>query len=113
MAEHSIKLGLGDFVFYSVLVSRAATHGFATFAACSLVILGVRSNLCVVFPSQISTLVGFGNDIGAFVGVSKGIAGATYIYLSGNFILFMYSICHRSMDRRGGWRAYLHVDEKF
>lgn len=38
--DYSIKLGLGDFVFYSVLVSRAAKYGFATFAACFLVILG-------------------------------------------------------------------------
>ncbi len=37
----SIKLGLGDFVFYSVLVSRAATYGFSAFVACFLVILGV------------------------------------------------------------------------
>jgi len=38
--DHSIKLGLGDFVFYSVLVSRAATYGFTTFMSCYLVILG-------------------------------------------------------------------------
>ena len=40
-ADYSIKLGLGDFVFYSVLVSRAAKYGFATCVACFLVIVGV------------------------------------------------------------------------
>mmetsp|Transcript_28460 Transcript_28460/g.36942 ORF Transcript_28460/g.36942 Transcript_28460/m.36942 type:complete len:432 (+) Transcript_28460:180-1475(+) len=37
--DRSIKLGLGDFVFYSVLVSKAALYGFTTCAACFLVIL--------------------------------------------------------------------------
>lgn len=37
--KNSIKLGLGDFIFYSVLVSKAAQYSFATFISCFLVIL--------------------------------------------------------------------------
>jgi len=36
---NSIKLGLGDFIFYSVMVGKAAQYSFTTFIACLLVIL--------------------------------------------------------------------------
>ena len=39
--ENTIKLGLGDFVFYSVLVSRAAQYDFSTMVACLVTILMV------------------------------------------------------------------------
>ncbi|KAG7389083.1 Presenilin-2 [Phytophthora pseudosyringae] len=39
LEDKSIKLGLGDFIFYSVLVARASLHGFDVFAACFLSIL--------------------------------------------------------------------------
>lgn len=37
--DNTIKLGLGDFIFYSLLVSKAAMYSFTTFAACVVVIL--------------------------------------------------------------------------
>ena len=37
--RNTIRLGLGDFIFYSVLVAKAAQYSFATFIACMLVIL--------------------------------------------------------------------------
>lgn len=44
--EKSVKLGLGDFVFYSVLVSRAAKSGFLPFLSCFVMIfLGLGSTI--------------------------------------------------------------------
>jgi presenilin 1 len=37
--RQSVRLGLGDFVFYSVLVSKAALYSWTTFVACTLAIL--------------------------------------------------------------------------
>lgn len=63
----SIKLGLGDFVFYSVLVSRAAVHGFSTCIACALVILGglgITLVLLAVFQKALPAL-----PVSIFLGV--------------------------------------------
>ena len=38
-SRNTIRLGLGDFIFYSVLVGKAAQYSFTTFSACMLVIL--------------------------------------------------------------------------
>ena len=47
--RNTIRLGLGDFIFYSVLVAKAAQYSFATFAACVLVILaGLGGTLVLV-----------------------------------------------------------------
>ena len=47
--DSSIKLGLGDFIFYSVLVSRAAAFGFATWAAVALtVLMGLGGTLALL-----------------------------------------------------------------
>jgi presenilin 1 len=40
--DKTIKLGLGDFIFYSVLVGRAAIEDFSTFAVAFLCIVMVR-----------------------------------------------------------------------
>ena len=47
--RNSIRLGLGDFIFYSILVSKAALYSFTTFVACtSAIIIGLLSTLMIL-----------------------------------------------------------------
>ena len=51
--DNTIKLGLGDFIFYSVLVAQAIKYSFTTFMACMLVILaGLGSTLILLAVYQ-------------------------------------------------------------
>lgn len=45
----SIRLGLGDFIFYSILVSKAALYSFTTFSACvAAILLGLALTLGIL-----------------------------------------------------------------
>jgi hypothetical protein len=47
--NNSIKLGIGDFVFYSVLVSKAAQFSYTTFITCFFVVLsGLAATLVIL-----------------------------------------------------------------
>lgn len=68
MEDNTIKLGLGDFIFYSVLVSKAALYGFTSFAVCMLVILaglGITLLLLSVYGKALPAL-----PISIFFGVA-------------------------------------------
>lgn len=63
----SIRLGLGDFIFYSVMVAKAAIYSFTTFAACMLVILAGLGGTLVLLSVYHSALPAL--PISIFLGV--------------------------------------------
>lgn len=63
----SIRLGLGDFIFYSVMVAKAAMYSFTTFAACMLVILSGLGGTLVLLSVYHSALPAL--PISIFLGV--------------------------------------------
>ena len=75
-----VKLGLGDFIFYSVLVSTAARHDFITFAACTLSVLfglGLTLLLLIVAGKALPAL-------------PISIALGTFFYFVGRYTLEPY-----------------------
>jgi Presenilin len=73
----SIKLGLGDFIFYSILVSKAALYSFTAFSACVVAIvsgLGLTLLLLAMHGQALPAL-----PISIFMGV--------FFYLTTRFCL--------------------------
>jgi len=113
-AARSIKLGLGDFVFYSVLVSRAALFGFATFAACFVAVIMVRvpSMLGVsLLVHAISCMhpTGLGGDAAVARNFQESASRASHLHCSGCHVLLHHPPCvvpHDCFHHRG-WHQFL------
>ena len=57
--RNSIKLGLGDFIFYSILVSKAALYSYTTFVVCTLAVLsglGITLLLLAIYGQALPAL---------------------------------------------------------
>jgi presenilin 1 len=73
----SIRLGLGDFIFYSVLVAQAAAYGFTTFVACMLVILAGLGGTLVLLSVYHKALPAL--PISIFLGVATYLLTRTVV----------------------------------
>ena len=76
--DQKIQLGLGDFIFYSVLVSKAAQYSFTTFAACLLVVLSGLSATLVILAISGKALPAL--PISIFLGVAMFLLTRTFIH---------------------------------
>eukprot|EP00759_Apiculatamorpha_spiralis_P014108 PhF_6_TR20825/c0_g1_i1/m.29977/K04505/PSEN1, PS1; presenilin 1 len=80
--SQSFMLGLGDFVFYSVLVGRAAQYTYFTWAICFLAVL---SGFC-------TTLGALSQIRQALPALPFSILFGIVFYLLGRFVLFPYAV---------------------
>ncbi|KAG9412762.1 Presenilin-2 [Aphanomyces cochlioides] len=85
----TIKLGLGDFIFYSVLVARAAMTSFGAFAACFLgVILGLAMTMYLLGHFNALPALPLSILLGVCLFVGMSVVGNTFIEF-----LIMRGIC--------------------
>mmetsp|Transcript_1766 Transcript_1766/g.4067 ORF Transcript_1766/g.4067 Transcript_1766/m.4067 type:complete len:687 (-) Transcript_1766:41-2101(-) len=87
-APGSIKLGLGDFIFYSVLVSKAAQHSFTAFAACFLMVLFGLSLTLII-------LAVYGKALPALP-ISILLAVVTFLWCRWSYEPFIFSVLDES-----------------
>jgi len=106
------KLGLGDFVFYSMLVGRASLYDFTTMAVCFVCVLTVRlfcekqrkcSVIFVVANSMPwffllpSCSLGSVYDTLYFGYFQKGTASTSNFHRAGYHFLLCNALCHTSI----------------
>jgi hypothetical protein len=84
--KNTIKLGIGDFIFYSLLVSQAAQHSFTAFASCLLVVLSGLAATLVILAIKGKALPAL--PISIFLGVIVFLWTKTFIQpWIGDFVL--------------------------
>jgi hypothetical protein len=94
--ERGVKLGLGDFIFYSVLVGKASSYGdWNTTIACYVAILLVRFTRCSIFTNCLGSLL-HSDVIGT---VPKSFACITDLDFRWHYLLLRnsrshYAICY-------------------
>lgn len=75
--ESTIKLGLGDFVFYSVLVSRAAKYDFSAMVGCLISVLMVRFSELLCFDALLDTHISVVSLLS--ICVVQGLGGTLFL----------------------------------
>ena len=92
--NNTIKLGLGDFVFYSVLVSRAAMFQFSTMMACLVTILVVSSSgQAATNVAQLTHVQGFFTTLIFLQFYRAALPALPISILAGSAIYFVARFC--------------------